>query len=62
MSTRFRKWFIRATKINNTSNGVYEYDFEKIYTDLKCRYDVVVHVVVKDLKSIKNLNLWQLKT
>lgn len=45
MESRFRKWFIRATKINNTLNGVYEYDFQKIYTDLKCRYDVVVYVV-----------------
>ena len=45
METRFRKWFIRATKINDTSNGVYEYDFEKVYNELKCRYDVVVYVV-----------------
>ena len=53
METRFRKWFIRATKINNTSNGVYEYDFEKIYSELKTRYDVVVYVVHdKDLHNV----------
>lgn len=53
METRFRKWFIRVTKTNNTSNGVYEYDFEKIYTELKFRYDVVVYVVHdKDLNNV----------
>lgn len=45
MESRFRKWFIRATLINNTNEGIYEYDFEKVYNDLKCRYDVVIYII-----------------
>lgn len=26
-----RKWFCRVTKINNTQNGVYEYNFDDLY-------------------------------
>lgn len=51
MQSRFRKWFIRATLINNTSEGIYQYDFEKLYNDLKCRYDVVIYIIHDEDKN-----------
>lgn len=42
MADRHRKWFIRVTKSNNTKQGLYEYDFDKLYEDLASKYDNVL--------------------
>lgn len=41
-NTRCQKWFCRATKINNTQNGIYEYDFDELYKTLSEKYDKII--------------------
>jgi hypothetical protein len=39
---RNRKWFCRVSKINGTTNGIYEYDFDDLYNKLVERYKLVL--------------------
>lgn len=47
-----RKWFCRVTKINNTQNGVYEYDFDDLYNTLTERYNVLFALHNKDTENV----------
>ena len=50
---RCQKWFCRATKINNTQNGIYEYDFDELYKTLSERYDKVLFALHdKDISNV----------
>lgn len=51
MSDRFRKWFVRVTKTNNTKQGVYEYDFDNLYKELAKKYDCVLFALHDKDKS-----------
>lgn len=47
-----RKWFCRVTKINNTQNGVYEYDFDELYKTLTEKYNVLFALHDKDADNV----------
>lgn len=47
-----RKWFCRVTKINNTQNGVYEYNFDDLYNILTERYNVLFALHDKDTENV----------
>lgn len=44
-NSRSRKWFCRVTKINNTQNGLYEYNFDELYEKLCNKYNSVLFAV-----------------
>lgn len=48
-----RNWFIRVTKINNTKQGLYKYDFDELYKTLIDKYSKVIMAIHdKDLDNI----------
>ena len=47
-----RKWFCRITKVNNTQNGLYEYDFDELYNTLTDRYSVLLALHDKDQDNV----------
>lgn len=70
---RCRNWFIRVTKINNTQNGLYEYDFEDLYNKLIEKYDNIVfalhdkdesnihaHIIIQNKEPIRFTTLKKL--
>ena len=53
MDEQQRKWFCRVTKINNTQNGLYEYDFDSLYDKLTSKYDnVLLALHDKDINNV----------
>lgn len=42
---RNRNWFCRITKVNDTQNGIYEYDYNDLYQELTKRYDNIIFCI-----------------